>query len=102
MKKISILLVIVAMVFAALPASAQMTPAVEVSDQVSLDGSVVIDKVVSEGDGFVVIHIDNGGSPGPVAGFTWLHPGEQSNVRVWIDTTMATPVLFSILHVYTR
>ena len=35
-------------------------PSVEVADQLSLDGTVVIDIAYSEGPGFIVIHADNG------------------------------------------
>ena len=56
--------------FAVVPAVAQAgTPSVSVSDQIALNGRVMIDSVYSAGQGFVVIHIDNNGQPGRVAGF---------------------------------
>lgn len=74
-------------------------PSVTVVDQLSLDGTVWIDSVYSEGYGFVVIHIDNGsGGPGPVAGYRAVKPGWNHNLAIDIDTTMATPVLFAMLH----
>lgn len=103
MRRLMFLVMIVVLALGA-PAFAQMMdePQVNVVDQVSLDGKVTIDSAYSEGPGFVVIHIDNGsGAPGPVIGFRWLNPGWNNNIKVAIDTTMATPTLFAMLHVDT-
>ncbi|MFP4322267.1 MAG: hypothetical protein ACLFTK_07430 [Anaerolineales bacterium] len=76
-----------------------MSPAVEVSDQVSLDGTVTVDRVVSPGPGFIVIHAEGeGGGPGPVIGQRHLHPGVNTNVIVDINAEGATPTLFAMLH----
>jgi hypothetical protein len=83
--------------FAAVGAQ-ELTPSVTVSDQFIAGSTVRIDEVVSAAEGFIVIHIDNGGSPGPVAGFAAVAPGVNSNVWVSIDTSMATPVMFAMLH----
>jgi hypothetical protein len=99
MKKIFLL--VIAVLALSLPAAAQdaMTPAVEVSDQVVVDGMVTVSKVVSDGPGFMVIHADNGeGSFGPVIGFRWVNPGENFNVRVRIDAAAATSTLYAMLH----
>ena len=77
------------------------TPMVSVSDQLSLDGTVTVDSAYSEGPGFVVIHIDNNGSFGPVAGWAAIPPGHSHNITVEIDTAMATPTLYAMLHVDT-
>ncbi|MBZ0293212.1 MAG: hypothetical protein K8L99_11660 [Anaerolineae bacterium] len=102
MKKYSgFLLVFLLLAVFSLPLYAQdmMTPAVEVSDQVSLDGTVTVDYAYSEGPGFVVIHVDNGeGAPGPVAGHAALSTGANYNVQVDMDTSIATPTLFAMLH----
>ncbi len=73
-------------------------PMVAVNDQLSLDGTVAIASVYSEGPGFVVIHTDNGGSPGPVAGYAWVPAGHSHNVTVQIDTTIVTSTLYAMLH----
>ncbi len=75
-----------------------MEPMVAVSDQVSLDGMVTVDTVVSAGPGWIVIHADNGGAPGPVIGQRAVNVGTSEGVSVEIDTTMATPVLYAMLH----
>ncbi len=82
-----------------LAAQAQDAPTVEVSDQVSLDGTVLITRAVSDGPGFVVIHADNGeGAPGPVIGFRGINSGENTNFKINIDATAATPTVFAMLH----
>lgn len=83
------------------PASAQdprFSPAVDVTDQVVLNGIVNVARAVSDGPGWLVIHVDGGGAPGPVAGVAALQPGENPAVEVRIDTAMLTPVLYAMLH----
>jgi hypothetical protein len=98
MRKIAILCLLCMLL--AVPLSAQeAVPSVTVSDQVSLDGTVVIDSAYSDGPGFIVIHADNGeGRPGPVIGHAALIAGWNFQIRVPIDTTQATPTLFAMLH----
>jgi hypothetical protein len=84
---------------AALAQDDMMTPSVTVTDQVSTDGTVTVENVVSPGAGFIVIHADNGeGAPGPVVGFRALTPGQNNNVIVPVDTINVTPTLFAMLH----
>jgi hypothetical protein len=86
----------------AFPASAQDTPQVNVQDQVSTNGTVWIVSAFSSGPGFVVIHVDNNGSPGGVAGFKWLNPGWNFNIPIQIggeESAELTPTLFAMLHV---
>ena len=79
-------------------ASAQMTPSVTVSDQAIVNGKVTIEKVVSDGPGWIVIHAQADGKPGPILGFSPVADGESSNVVVEIDATGATPTLYAMLH----
>lgn len=76
-----------------------MAPAVEVADQSVLNGTVTVASAYSEGPGFMVIHVDNGGSIGPVIGRRWLNPGANYNVAVSIDASAATSTLYAMLHV---
>ena len=74
-------------------------PSVTVVDQLSLDGTVSIASVYSAGQGFIVIHADNGsGAPGPVIGYAPVSTGWTYNLPVSIDPTLATPTLFAMLH----
>jgi hypothetical protein len=103
MRKLSFAIVLVLMLSlvggAVLAQDDMMTPSVTVSDQVSTDGTVTVDNVVSPDFGFIVIHADNGdGAPGPVIGYRALPPGENSNVVVALDTINATSTLFAMLH----
>ncbi len=102
MRKVSILLLLLVIASVMLaPAAAQddmAVPQVDVVDQVSLDGVVSIDAVYSDGPGFVVIHMDNGGSFGPVIGQRWVNDGWSFNVDVQIDASSATGTLYAMLH----
>jgi len=79
-------------------ASAQMTPSVSVSDQPIVKGTVVVEKVVSNGPGWIVIHAQKDGKPGPILGYSPVADGENTNVVVEIDATKATPTLYAMLH----
>ncbi|RMF28235.1 MAG: hypothetical protein D6759_16225 [Chloroflexi bacterium] len=79
-------------------ASAQMTPSVSVSDQPIVKGTVVVEKVVSNGPGWIVIHAQKDGKPGPILGYSPVADGENANVAVEIDATKATSTLYAMLH----
>ena len=102
MKRFFICLMLSVMLIVAVPAMAQETPAVEVSDQVSLNGTVRIDSIYSEVPGFIVIHQDDGsGSFGAVIGHRQINAGWSFRVDVPIDASMATTTLYAMLHVDT-
>lgn len=83
---------------AATVAFAQVTPSVTVNDQAIQDGTVTIAQVVSDGPGWIVIHADQNGAPGPVVGHAAVSDGENNNVVVTIDTASATSMLYAMLH----
>ena len=91
-------LILIGLISTVIVADNHATPSVSVSDQVSLNGAVVIDEVVSAGPAFVVIHIDNEGAPGPVIGFRQVNHGTSQNVSIPIDTNAATTTLYAMLH----
>jgi hypothetical protein len=99
--RLSFALLILVVLVLSFPAAAQdmAAPQVNVADQVSVNGMVTIDSAYSAGPGFVVIHIDNEGAPGPVAGFRWLNTGWNYNVQIRVDNSLLTPTLFAMLHV---
>ncbi len=76
----------------------EMTPSVTVNAQDVMDGVVVVDRVVSDGPGWIVIHADENGAPGPVIGQAAVSDGENANVQVTVDTEMATETLYAMLH----
>ncbi len=69
-----------------------------VTDQVSLNGMVVIESANIANAGFIAIHADEGGMPGHVVGVAPVAAGTNSAVSVMIDGAMATPVLYAQLH----
>lgn len=71
------------------------------SDQtLGTDNTVVIDKVVVAADGWLVIHADAAGKPGPVLGYVAVKKGENDNVKVPLkDTTGLTATVWAMLHV---
>lgn len=95
----SVLLTAMLVMLMAVPVFAQDAPSVEVSDQAVVEGTVTIDSVNSEGPGWLVIHADADGKPGPVIGYSAVEAGENADVAVDIDTEAATPVLHAMLHV---
>jgi nucleoid-associated protein YgaU len=92
------LLVLLLLVIPVAALAQEMTPSVTVEDQEIVDGKVTIAKVVSSGAGWLVIHADDAGSPGPVIGFSPVVDGENADVVVEVDAAQATPVLYAMLH----
>ncbi len=73
-------------------------PSVSVGDQVAAEGTVTVDEVVAAAPGWMVIHAEADGKPGPVIGYTPVPMGRSENVAVGIDLAGATPTLFAMLH----
>jgi hypothetical protein len=69
-----------------------------VKDQRAAMGAVSIDEVLSNGPGWLVIHADRNGTPGPVIGYAAVSEGLVKNLAVKIDGSKATPVLYAMLH----
>jgi plastocyanin len=80
------------------PTATSLTPSVSVSDQDIIDGKVTVEEVVSDGPGWIVIHADADGAPGPVVGHAPVQNGVNQNVQVSIDTAAATETLYAMLH----
>jgi plastocyanin len=78
---------------------ATMAPEVVVNDQSYISETLTIAKVVSSGPGWIVIHNDNNGAPGPVVGFAPVKDGENLDVKVEVDDSEATETLFAMLHI---
>ncbi len=87
-------------------------PTIKMNDQIVLNGdgmmmddmmmlTATADFALSEGPGFIVIHADNEGAPGPVAGFAPVAAGANYDVVIELDSEMVTPVLWPMLHVDT-
>lgn len=72
-------------------------PAVRAESQL-VDDTVMIDSVLSQGPGFIVIHADNAGAPGEVIGFAPVADGSNSDIAVTVDAAKVTPVIYPMLH----
>ena len=97
--KISISLLVLIILSLALIVNAQEDTSITVTDQLSLDGNVIIESVNSPAPGFVVIHADNGeGAPGSVIGTLHIREGISNDISIQIDAAKATPILFAMLH----
>jgi hypothetical protein len=72
---------------------------IEGMDQLSLNGTVVVPRVVTDEPAFVVIYNDDGaGGLGQVIGQTAVSGGEQTNVSVVINSALLTPTLHAVIH----
>ena len=75
-----------------------LVPSVSVSDQDFVDGTVTMTNVTSNGQGWIVIHTEKDGGPGPIIGYSMVSDGSNADVVVEIDESQATDRLFAMLH----
>jgi len=74
-------------------------PSVSVFDQALRGDTILVSQVVSQGPGWLGIHIVTpNGSMGPAIGDTSIVDGVNKNVTVHIDLGLATPVMWVMLH----
>jgi predicted lipoprotein with Yx(FWY)xxD motif len=78
--------------------AAEVTPSVKVADQAIANDAVTIAQVVSKGPGWIVIHADKNGAPGPVLGHAAVKDGENLNVVVMLAAEGRTDTLYAMLH----
>lgn len=97
-KLVSVILTLAVLLVVAPLAAAQMDGSVTVVDQEIVGDTVVVANVVSPGPGWMVIHADQDGAPGPVVGYAPVVQGENVDVAVNIDRTMATETMYAMLH----
>ncbi|MCH8049123.1 hypothetical protein IH979_00185 [Patescibacteria group bacterium] len=104
MKKalIIILLIAVAIIVVIVlttPPPPPTTASLTVSDQELVGNEVVIDAFDLDQPGYVVIHKDVDGAPGPVIGNSdFIQAGSYKNVRVKFDVSEAGEGIFAMLH----
>ena len=73
-------------------------PQVSVSDQDFSSGIVTLENVAYDAPGWLVIHVENEGTPGLVIGFAPVAAGNNTGLQVEIDAGAATSKLFAMLH----
>jgi predicted lipoprotein with Yx(FWY)xxD motif len=76
-----------------------MQPVVKVSDQQIQNGMVMVEDVVSNGPGWIVIYSTKNGQPDQPIGYSPVHDGDNPNVQVQIDPSKMTDILYAQLHV---
>jgi hypothetical protein len=79
---------------------AQATDSVSAADQAISNGSIVIAEVNATQDGWIAVHIDEGGKPGAVIGHAAAPKGKTSNLAVKLEQDV--PVggkLWPMLHI---
>lgn len=74
-------------------------PSVTVEDQAIENNSVTIAEVMAEQAGWLVIHADDGGSPGPVLGWTAVEEGMNEDVVIELTEGEPTDTLHAMLHI---
>jgi predicted lipoprotein with Yx(FWY)xxD motif len=74
-------------------------PSVTVFDQALRGNTIIVKQVVSQGPGWLGLHMTNpNGTVGPAIGDAHLEDGVNNNVVVPIDLGLATPVMWVMLH----
>ncbi len=73
-------------------------PSLLVSDQSLVDSQVVIDWLFLDKPGYIVIHMDLEGAPGPVIGNSEVLSGSMTSVWVSVDAIQAGTGVFAMLH----
>jgi len=75
-----------------------LPPDIFVFNQPLVDGKIILDRVISDGPGWVAAYLDDEGQPGLIIGFSHLEDGVNEKVEIDLPKTTATPRLFLILH----
>ena len=80
-------------------AAATVTGSLAAVDQTS-DGKTITVKAVNikGAKGFIAVHADVSGAPGPVVGHVAIPEGDSSNVVVKLDSTVASGSYWPMLH----
>lgn len=98
-----ILSIVLALILCAIPVlvvAQDATDSVTVGDQESDGASVTIASVTAAAAGWIVIHLDADGRPGPVLGQSAVEAGENSDVVVALDPPLEEETaLWAMLHV---
>ncbi len=80
--------------------SGNLSPLVKISDQPLVNGTVMVDEVVSVGPGWIVIYTTNAnGQPDQPIGHTAVKDGLNMGVMVQVDPSMAQGTLYAQLHI---
>lgn len=73
-------------------------PDVVIYDQPVVNGEIIIERVISNGPGWVAIHFDDGGQPGLIIGSVAVDDGLNQRLVVDLIEEAITPVMYARLH----
>ncbi len=82
----------------ATPFHANLPLNVTVLDQPVVDGTITVERVVSNGPGWLVVYNDDNGQPGLIIGFVPLEPGLNTAVTIPLQENILTFTLYLWLH----
>ncbi len=75
-----------------------LPPDIFVYDQPLRDGTITVERAISNGPGWIAAYFDNEGQPGLIFGYAHLEDGVNELVEVELLESAATERLFLILH----
>ncbi|KUG19129.1 copper binding protein, plastocyanin/azurin family [hydrocarbon metagenome] len=76
-----------------------VTPGINVTDQAIENESIMIARAVSDGPGWIAVHTDANGTPGPIIGYGPVNDSVNENVTIEIELENATGTLHAMLHI---
>jgi hypothetical protein len=79
---------------------ATVSGSIDAADQTSDGKTITVTSVnVTGSSGFIAVHVDTAGAPGPVVGHAAIPEGDSKDVVITLDTPVATGVsLWPMLH----
>lgn len=82
----------------AIPFHANLPLDMFVLDQPVVDGTITVERVVSNGPGWLVVYNDDNGQPGLIIGFVPLEPGLNTAINIPLQENSLTFTLYLWLH----
>ena len=76
----------------------EISASVMVRDQQVIDGTVIVPEAEISTPGWLVIHAEQDGAPGPVLGYAPLEEGSNQEVLVEIEADRVTSTVYAMLH----
>jgi hypothetical protein len=83
---------------AAVTFTSNIAPSLTVKDETLENGMLEIHLAVIDAPGWIAIHSDNDGAPGPVIATAQLHAGANWHVMIPVDAAAAGSKVFPMLH----
>jgi hypothetical protein len=75
-----------------------LSSSVTIEDQEIVDDKVIVKQAISAGQGWIVIHADNEGSPGTILGYSPISHGVNTDIEVKLSSSDRTSVMYAMLH----